>query len=84
MPFISHLKDDRKTSKATDRSLEGPSVVIEFIFYIVPDIFKTQKTAKPSTWPASIIITPTPTTPKEKEATESMGPERREVAMEHS
>ena len=37
-------------------------------------MFKRQKTAEPSTCPASITITPTPSTQKEKEATESMGP----------
>ena len=67
MPFISHFKDDRNTSRATDRSLEGPSVFIELNFD-----YNTQKTAKPSTCPASITITPT--IQKEKEATESMGP----------
>ena len=40
-------------------------------YFIVHDDFKTQKTAEPSTCPASITITPT--TPKEKEVIESMG-----------
>ena len=62
------------------------------LFFIELNLFlyvviSTQKTAEPSTCPASITITPT--TQKEKEATESMGPaldtaERGEVATEHS
>ena len=44
------------------------------LIFIVHDIFKTQKTVEPSTCPANITITPTPTTQKEKEATESMDP----------
>ena len=45
-------------------------VFIELNFFIVLDIFKTQKTAEPSTCPVIITITPTP----HKEAKESMGP----------
>ena len=67
MPFISHFKDDRNTSRATDRSLRGLFVFywVEFIFICCD--FKTQKTAEPSTCPASITINST--TQKEKEAT---------------
>ena len=60
MPFISHFKDDRNTSRATDRSLEGPFVCYWVKFIFICCDYNTQKTAKPSTCPASITITPPP------------------------
>ena len=57
VPFTSHFNDDRNTSRATDRSLEHPSV-FEFIF--ISCDYNTQKTAKPSTYLASITITLSP------------------------
>ena len=52
-------------------SLEDPFVFYGVNYFIIHNNVKTQKTAERSTWPASIIITPT--SQKEKEATTSMG-----------
>ena len=72
MPFISHFKDDRNISRATDRSFEGFLVFIELNFLLYLIFSRHRRQQNPA--PAQPGITPKPTTQKEKEATESMGP----------
>ena len=50
MPFISHFKDDRNTSRATDRSLEGPFVFSELnlFLYVVITTHRRQQNPAPA------------------------------------
>ena len=50
MPFISLFKDDRNTSRATDRSLEGPFVFIELnlFLYVVISTHRRQQNPAPA------------------------------------
>ena len=50
VPFISHFKDDRNTSRATDRSLEGPFVFIELnlVLYVVISTHRRQQNPAPA------------------------------------
>ena len=63
MPFISHFNDDRNTSRATDRSLEGLFVFIEFNFllYMVFSTHRRQQNPTPAQ-PAS----PSPPPPRRR------------------
>ena len=65
MPFISHFKDDRNTSRATDRSLEGFLVFIEFNFllYLIFSRHRRQQNPAPAQ-PAS--PSPPPPAPRRK------------------
>ena len=71
VPFVSPFKDHRNTSRATDRSLEGPSVFIEvnLFLYVVITTLRRQPNPAPAQQHHH-----NHTTQKEKEATESMGP----------
>ena len=61
IPFISHFKDDRNTSRATDRSFEGFLVFIEFIFllYLIFSRHRRQQNPAPAQ-PASPSPPPPP------------------------
>ena len=61
MPFISHFKDDRNTSRATDISLEGFLVFIEFSFllYLIFTRHRRQQNPAPAR-PASPLPPPPP------------------------
>ena len=60
MPFILHFKDDRNTSRTTDRSLKGPFVFIELniLLYMIISRHRRQQNPAPAQ-PASPSPPPT-------------------------
>ena len=61
--IISHFKDDRNTSRATNRSLEGPSVFIELNLFLYVVI--TTRRRQPNPAPAQ-PASPSPPPPRRR------------------